>query len=68
MGKHVARRYDDVGGWRLDYNPVYGGIVIEEIVNEGGGVSHPFGDRRLAPGEFLRTIMFALRVLGEVRR
>ena len=51
-GKRKARSYNDVGAWRLDYNPTYGGIVIEEINNSTGGVGNPMGYRRRSPRDF----------------
>jgi len=41
-----------IGAWEFDYNPIYGGAVINEIVNEQGGIDHPFGSTRLKPFEF----------------
>lgn len=48
-----------VGCWSVDYNPTYGGAVIEEIVNTGGGVTHPFGSMRRKAREFCDTTRFA---------
>jgi hypothetical protein len=62
-GRHVAESYNDVGGWQLDFNSVYGGFVIEEIVTASGGVSHPFGDSRLKAGPFVDAMRFAERAL-----
>ena len=42
-GKNVSR----VGTLNLDHNAVYGGYNVEEIVNESGAISHPFGDKRV---------------------
>jgi hypothetical protein len=50
--KRKAKSYKDVGGWQLDYNPIYGGVVVEEIHNAQGGVSNPLGFRRRTPREF----------------
>lgn len=60
-----AKDYKDVDGYRLDYNPIYGGYVVEQIVNDGGGVSRPFGDRRRAPAEMVSTLNFVMEVLRE---
>lgn len=49
--KNIAK----IGCWDLDYNPTYGGCIIEEMVTEGGGVTHPFGEGRLKPFEFCRA-------------
>jgi hypothetical protein len=65
IGGRVAEKYNDVGAYRLDHAGVYGGFVIERIVNDGGGVSRPFGDMRRPAREFCYTINFALRVLEQ---
>ncbi len=59
-GKRRARSYSDVGGWGLDYNPVYGGLVIYEIANTGGAHSHPFGSERHKPRELWYMMRFAM--------
>lgn len=46
-GKNVAT----VGCWTLDYNPVYGGYIVEETVNAAGGVTHPLLGRRVSARE-----------------
>jgi hypothetical protein len=48
-----------VGAWTLDCNPTYGGYVIEEIANEGGGVTQPFGSMRRNAREFCDAVYFA---------
>lgn len=68
LGKRRARSYNDVGGWRLDYNPVYGGVKIEEIINEGGGVREPIIGNRLTPKEFCYTVNFTIRAMEAMRR
>ena len=57
-----------IGCWELDCNSVYGGCVIEEMVNEGGGVSTPFGSMRRKPTSFCETINFAIRALEYKKR
>jgi hypothetical protein len=52
-----------VGAWRLDYNPTYGGAVIEEMMNEGGGVRRPLGDYRMSPREFYYAVRMSLDAL-----
>lgn len=64
LKKHEARSFDDVGGWVLDYNPIYGGVVIHEIVNKGGGVSTPFGLSRRELADFCAAIDFAIDAIG----
>lgn len=51
-GARVANDYKDVGGWRLDYAACYGGYVVEKIMNERGGISHPLGGERRTAKEF----------------
>ncbi len=68
MGRYPAQSYNHVGGLRIDYNPTYGGAVIEEILNAGGGVNHPFGDRRMPLGEFVQAMHFAINVLRNTKR
>lgn len=51
-GKNVAK----VGALQLDYNPIYGGCIVEQICNEGGAVVHPFGELRLSPFEFCQAV------------
>lgn len=63
-GKSVAH----VGAWGLDYNPTYGGYVIYEIMNNGGGVREPFGPYRQRPAQFVQTCRFALDALDIARR
>lgn len=45
-----------IGAWTCDYNSVYGGAIIEEVVNDGGGIDHPMGEGRMKPYEFCRMI------------
>lgn len=52
-----------VGGWNLDWNPTYGGGVVEEICNENGGVNMPLGYQRRNAREFVAAVQFALDVL-----
>lgn len=60
--RNVAR----VGAWLLDHNSIYGGFVVAEIVNEGGGESHPLGERRMSAREFCEAVYLAERVAGIV--
>lgn len=61
LGKRVAKSYSDVGGWRLDKG--FGGYSIEEISNSSGGVTHPFGPRRLSSSELCEAINMMLRAV-----
>lgn len=62
--KHEATSYKNVGGWTLDHNGVYGGYVVQEIVNEGGGVACPFGYQRRTAREFCDAVLFATHAVG----
>jgi len=48
-----------IGCWDVDYNPIYGGAVIDEIVNEAGAIHKPLGAMRRKPREFCDTVSFA---------
>jgi hypothetical protein len=61
FGHRPARRYDDVGGWGLDYNPINGGLVIFEVASSTGGQHHPLGSERHSPGAFVSMLWFAIR-------
>ena len=65
VGGHVATSYNDVGGYRLDYNSVYGGFNIERITSETGAVTIPFGSRRYGPSEMWNVLKFAIDMLRE---
>lgn len=54
------------GGWALDYNPVYGGCVIEELSPTPGEtwVSTPFGMMRRSPREFCQFVSDVLNGLA----
>jgi len=52
-----------VGAWMLDHNSVYGGFVIEEMYNTGGGVTQPFGSMRRNAREFCDAVYFAENAL-----
>lgn len=64
LGKPRAQRWNDVGGWSLDYAACYGGWVITEVVNMDGGITHPLGEGRLPAREFVRAMHFAIRTVG----
>jgi len=40
------------GCWVVDYQSMYGGAVIEQITNPEGGVTHPFGSKRMNAESF----------------
>ena len=52
-----------VGCWTTDYNSIYGGAVINEMMNESGGVSEPFGSTRRAPREFVDSVRMAITAI-----
>lgn len=58
--RNVAR----VGAWALDHNSIYGGFVVIEIVNEGGGERHPMGDRRMPARQFCESVYFTEKALN----
>lgn len=68
IGKRPARAWNDVGGWGLDYNPAYGGYVIYEVANEGGGQSRPLGDRRRSASAFYDMLWFATRSIDAAQK
>jgi hypothetical protein len=68
MGKSTDCWLEDrkarVGAWYLDYAPCYGGYIINEMANEGGGVRHPTIEYRVSGQEFVRTVRFVLALLS----
>ncbi len=68
-GKRLGNRAQ-VGAWALDYAAPYGGFVVHEMHNEGGGVGCPLGHTRHNAREFCALVRFtldALRVIDEAR-
>ena len=68
-GNRIARPYNrehghDVGGWALDYNPTYGGVVIIEYINNGGGQNTPITSNRMGLREFVDSVNFAIRAFS----
>jgi hypothetical protein len=61
-----AMDYNDVGGYRLDYNSVYGGYRVERICNAQGGVSDVF-TTRLKAWEFVTALRVSMRSIEEMR-
>jgi hypothetical protein len=57
-----------IGAWYLSQNTIYGGYVVHEMVNEGGGVCTPLGSMRMSGAEFVNAVRFALYVLEIARR
>lgn len=44
------------GGWELDYNPIYGGYVVEEILENSTGITQPFGANRRSARDFWQMV------------
>jgi hypothetical protein len=63
LGRNQATGYNDVGGWRLDYNGAYGGYQVQEIVNDAGAITCPLGDMRRNAREFCEAVALAERAL-----
>lgn len=61
LNKRPATNYNDVGGWRLDNYTMYGGVNVEEVYNEQGGITHPLGAIRYTPREFCMMVDFVAR-------
>ena len=61
IANHLNKSTDgSIGSWELDHAPCYGGYVINEIVNTGGGIMSPFGTHRMKANAFY-DFLFALR-------
>lgn len=63
LGKRIAADWKDVGAWKLDYNPHYGGYIIAEYM-ENGGETHPVFSSRLPAGQFCEAVNFAIRCIA----
>ena len=59
---HVAKDYKDVGGYRLQYH-FNQGYSIEQIYNEQGGITEPFGSTIRKAEEMWYTLYFAMDVI-----
>ena len=57
-----------IGSWRLDSAPGYSGYIVEEINNDGLGVSRPLGDLRMSPKEFCNFVYRTSRVMDCIKR
>lgn len=53
----------NVGAWFLDYNPTYGGYVIQEMFNDGGAVALPLTENRMSGSEIIQAMRFAMRCI-----
>ena len=63
-----GRAIAQVGAWHLDHNTHYGGYVVHEIANSGGGVTEPFGSRRLSAREAVEAFRLAARAVDNFKR
>jgi hypothetical protein len=63
LGKRVCTAWNDVGSWKLDYNPHYGGYTIVEML-EKGAETHPISMQRHKGSEFFYMLTFALRSIA----
>ena len=64
LAKAMGKREDagSYNGLCLDYAPIYGGYVIEELGPEGG-CSHPFGSLRRSAREMYLSMHMAAQAL-----
>lgn len=67
LGGRRATRYDDVGGYRLDYAAEYGGYNVEQVTSKGGAVSLPLGLIRRKANEMFDTLDFARAALRQAK-
>lgn len=63
VGARPAQHYGDVGGWQLNYAPIYGGYNIEEIMNSAGGITHPIWEGRMKPSQLVEAMLFTMRTI-----
>lgn len=64
FGFRMATSWNDVGGYRLDYTPEYGGWRIEKIVNIEGGVMDIMNER-YSNKDFYNLLRFAIKSYQE---
>ena len=64
-GQRKANSYNDVGGVYLDNNGVYGGYVINRVINDKGGVSCPYGHNRRKTRDMFETLCFVCDVFSD---
>jgi hypothetical protein len=60
LGKNTTP--GEIGRWRLEFSS-YGGYVITQLSNNGGGESCPFGEQRRSAKDFCSHVHFTLRAL-----
>jgi len=59
----TAQSYQDIGGYQLDNNAIYGGVRIEQIVNAHGAVHDV--TRRMKPAQFCEAVYFMEQSLSK---
>lgn len=63
IGGRPAKGFNDVGAYRLDNNPDYGGFVVEQIISSNGNIIRPFGNIRMATKDFVDTCYFVQKAM-----
>lgn len=68
LAKAMNKNIDggNYNGLVLDYAPIYGGYVIEELGPEGS-CSHPFGSLRRSAREMYLSMFMAAQALEDIR-
>ena len=66
IGGRIAKDPFDHNAYRLDYNGVYGGYNIEQIMPDNTGVRQPFGCERHKAREMFDMLRFANDALSIV--
>lgn len=61
-----ATAFNDIGAYRLDYNSIYGGYCIEQIMNKNGGVAIVL-NQRLSAFNFVQALRMSIATLQEIR-
>ncbi len=65
-GRKPLASFNDVGGYFLEYNGIYGGFIICQMM-ENGGEATPLGLGRKTSREMWNCLHFALNCIGENR-
>jgi hypothetical protein len=68
FGLKLATSYNDVGGYALSHAPMYGGWNIEQVMNDAGAITKPFGMTRVSSREFVEAMRFAMTAKYESAR
>lgn len=59
--EHIAEKYNEIGSWSL--HNYLGRWSIQEMHNEGGGISHPLSNDAKTSREFVDALQFSLTLL-----